>query len=199
VTVIATSREPLGLNGEVVIRIPSLAKAHGIELFCDRTAAADSAFAPTQSDESAIADVCARLDGIPLAIELAAARIRSLSPGELLARLDDRFRLLRGGGHGGLERHQTLRAVDRRIPLAISSNLQLCAAYLASGPSRLAAATILGHPEIRFVISSANVRMREMAEAGVAGLDDLDALKAEGAAMTLNELVVFTFAHLDPA
>jgi predicted ATPase/class 3 adenylate cyclase len=110
VTVIATSREPLGVSGEAVIRVPSLAEGHGIELFCDRASAADGAFVPSSGDMATIADICSRLDGIPLAIELAAARIRSLSPDELLARLDDRFRLLRGGGRGGLERHQTLRA-----------------------------------------------------------------------------------------
>lgn len=110
VTVLATSREPLGVPGEQVIRIPSLAPVLGEELFMVRAAAADSTFAPSPADEEAISAICARVDGIPLAIELAAARIRSLSPVELLERLDDRFRLLRGGGRGGLERHQTLRA-----------------------------------------------------------------------------------------
>lgn len=110
VTVLATSREPLGAKGERVVRIPSLDAAQSVELFCARAAAADSMFNPSEADLGAIHSVCARLDGIPLAIELAAARTRSLSPTELLGRLDDRFRLLRGGGRGGLERHQTLRA-----------------------------------------------------------------------------------------
>jgi predicted ATPase/class 3 adenylate cyclase len=110
VTTLATSREPLGVPGEQVVRIPSLAPVFGEELFMVRAAAADSTFAPSPADEAAISAICARVDGIPLAIELAAARIRSLSPVELLERLDDRFRLLRGGGRGGLERHQTLRA-----------------------------------------------------------------------------------------
>jgi predicted ATPase len=110
VTIVATSREPLGLAGEQVERIPSLSVDDGVELFIARAAAADASFGPSPTDSEAIAAICARVDGIPLAIELAAARIRSLSPAELLDRLDDRFRLLRGGGRGGLERHQTLRA-----------------------------------------------------------------------------------------
>ena len=110
VTVLATSREPLGVPGEQVVRIPSLAPVFGEELFMLRATAADSTFTPSSAEEEAITAICARVDGIPLAIELAAARIRSLSPVELLERLDDRFRLLRGGGRGGLERHQTLRA-----------------------------------------------------------------------------------------
>jgi predicted ATPase/class 3 adenylate cyclase len=110
VTTLATSREPLGVPGEQVVRIPSLAPMFGEELFMMRAAAADSSFAPSPAQQEAISAICARVDGIPLAIELAAARIRSLSPVELLERLDDRFRLLRGGGRGGLERHQTLRA-----------------------------------------------------------------------------------------
>ncbi len=110
VTVLATSREPLGVPGEQVIRIPSLDSDQSAELFCDRAASADSSFNPSSADLEAIHGICDRLDGIPLAIELAAARSRSLSPTDLLARLDDRFRVLRGGGRGGMERHQTLRA-----------------------------------------------------------------------------------------
>lgn len=110
VTTVATSREPLGVDGEIVVRIPSLQENDGTELFTMRAASADSSFRPSDADRDSIAAICRRLDGIPLAIELAAARIRSLSPSDLLARLDDRFRLLRGAGRGGLERHQTLRA-----------------------------------------------------------------------------------------
>ena len=110
VTIVATSREPLGLAGELVERIPSLNRDDGVELFISRAAAADSSFTPTQADDEVIAAVCARVDGIPWRSSWPAARIRSLSPAELLDRLDDRFRLLRGGGRGGLERHQTLRA-----------------------------------------------------------------------------------------
>jgi predicted ATPase len=112
VTVLATSREPLGLPGERVHLVPSLDPAfEGVELFCDRAVAADGSFTPTGSDLAAIAAVCRRLDGIPLAIELAAARVRSFAPTDLLAHVDERFRLLRGTGRVGFERHQTLRAV----------------------------------------------------------------------------------------
>jgi predicted ATPase/class 3 adenylate cyclase len=110
VTVLATSREPLGLSGERVVPVPPLEPHDGIELFCDRAAALGASVAFSDDDRATIGAICARLDGIPLAIELAAARSRSMGPEDLLARLDDRFRLLRSGGRGGLERHQTLRA-----------------------------------------------------------------------------------------
>ena len=111
VALLATSREPVGVAAERVWAVPSLdAAVEGVELFCDRAAAADAAFSPTEADRAVIAGICGRLDGIPLAIELAAARVRSMTPTELAGRLDDRFRLLRGGRRGGLERHQTLRA-----------------------------------------------------------------------------------------
>jgi len=110
VHVVATSREPLGLAGERVHRVPSLAvTGAAVTLFCERAAEADSSFV-ADGHEEVLTLICARLDGIPLAIELAAARMRSLSPEELLERLQDRFRLLRGSGRGTLERHQTLRA-----------------------------------------------------------------------------------------
>ena len=110
VTMLATSREPLGVPGERVIPIPSLSVDAGIDLFCDRARAADETVTFTHKDRIAIAAICSRLDGIPLAIELAAARVRSSAPVDILGRLDDRFRLLRGSGRGGLERHQTLQA-----------------------------------------------------------------------------------------
>ncbi len=109
VTVLATSREPLGVPGERVVRVPSLGPVDGVELFVDRAAAVDSDF-ELERDRGAVEAICRRLDGIPLAIELAAARVRSLSPAEILDRLDERFRLLRGAGRGQLERHQTLHA-----------------------------------------------------------------------------------------
>ncbi len=108
-TILATSREPIGVIGEHVVRVPSLEPEHGVELFVDRATALESEFSP-ERDLVAIEAICRRLDGIPLAIELAAARVRSLSPTEILDRLDERFRLLRGSGRGGLERHQTLQA-----------------------------------------------------------------------------------------
>jgi predicted ATPase/class 3 adenylate cyclase len=108
--VIATSREALGVRGERVVRVPSLdAHTDAVELFHQRALAADSSFT-IGGHRTTIVQICTRLDGIPLAIELAASRVRSLSPAELLTRLEDRFRLLRGSGRGTLDRHQTLRA-----------------------------------------------------------------------------------------
>ena len=111
VGVLMTSREPLAVAGEHIHSLPSLdPDVSGPQLFLERASSADDSFDPELADRAVITGICRRLDGIPLAIELAAARIRSLTPAELLGRLDDRFRLLRGSGRGGLERHQTLRA-----------------------------------------------------------------------------------------
>jgi predicted ATPase/class 3 adenylate cyclase len=110
VTVIATTREPLGVPGEQVVPVPSLAAMDAVELFCDRARLADVSTEFSDGDRETVAAICQRLDGIPLAIELAAARSRSLTLAELLDRLADRFKVLRGGGRGGTERHQTLRA-----------------------------------------------------------------------------------------
>jgi predicted ATPase len=108
--ILATSREALGVNGERVHRVPSLdTDSAAVELFCERARATDASFTP-EGHHGALVQICARLDGIPLAIELAAARIRSLSVEELLERLQDRFRLLRGSGRSTLDRHHTLRA-----------------------------------------------------------------------------------------
>ena len=110
VTVVATSREPLGLAGERVVPVASLALVDAVELFRERATAIDDSLVFSAQDVAVMGAICERLDGIPLAIELAAARVRSLTITDLAARLDDRFRLLRGSGRGGLERHQTLRA-----------------------------------------------------------------------------------------
>jgi predicted ATPase/class 3 adenylate cyclase len=111
VTVLATSREPLGVAGERVVGVRSLDPAlEAVELFCDRAEAADSDFSPSAADLEIIERICARLDGIPLAVELAAARSRTMSLSELERRLSDPFRLLRGSGRGRVARHQTLRA-----------------------------------------------------------------------------------------
>jgi predicted ATPase/DNA-binding SARP family transcriptional activator len=107
---LATSRHALGLMGEAVWRLPELSPPDAARLFCDRAALAG---ARLRSDDPAIADLCERLDGLPLAIELAAARAHVLPPGEIAARLTDRFRLLRSADPGAPPRQQTLRgAVD---------------------------------------------------------------------------------------
>jgi predicted ATPase/DNA-binding SARP family transcriptional activator len=110
VRVLATSREGLGLRDEQLVVVAPLEPAGpGVELFNERAAAASAAFDP-DADRDEVAEICRRLDGIPLAIELAAARTRSLSPVELVERLDDRLRLLTGGRRASVERHRTLRA-----------------------------------------------------------------------------------------
>ncbi|CAG6395424.1 Predicted ATPase [Actinacidiphila cocklensis] len=108
--VLATSREPLGVPGELVRPLDPLPEPTALQLLADRGAAARPGFS-VDDDPVACAELCHRLDGLPLAIELAAARLRSLSPRGLADRLDDRFRLLTGGSRTLLPRQQTLRAV----------------------------------------------------------------------------------------
>ncbi|MFG3493836.1 BTAD domain-containing putative transcriptional regulator [Streptomyces sp. NPDC047928] len=110
VTVLATSREPLGVPGELVRPVGPLPDPAALRLLAERGAAALPGFR-TDDDPDACAEICRRLDGLPLAIELAAARMRSLTPRQIADRLDDRFRLLTGGSRTLLPRQQTLRAV----------------------------------------------------------------------------------------
>jgi len=109
--ILASSREALGIAGEVAYRTPSLADSESTQLFVDRARAANSKFSLTDSSASSVAQICHRLDGIPLAIELAAARTKFLSAEQIAARLDDLFRLLVGGSRTALPRQQTLRAL----------------------------------------------------------------------------------------
>jgi predicted ATPase/class 3 adenylate cyclase len=122
--VLATSREGLGVPGERVIAVPPLAvppsdapglvlASDAVRLFVERAADARDGFSVGEADAPALARLCRRLDGIPLAIELAAARVRSSSPGDILAHLDQRFRLLSAGRRTAPTRQQTLRnAID---------------------------------------------------------------------------------------
>jgi predicted ATPase len=121
---LATSREALRIAAETTHLVPplavsaneasvspaALAVSDAVLLFADRAAAVQPGFALDSSNTAIVADVCRRLEGIPLALELAAARVRSLPLDQLARRLDDRFRLLTGGSRAALERHQTLRA-----------------------------------------------------------------------------------------
>ena len=126
IRLLATSREPLGVAGEHLYRVPSLAlpTAHqlaggqetlrtceAVRLFVDRATAHQPAFRLDESTGGAVVSICRQLDGIPLAIELAAARLRSLTITDIERRLDDRFRLLTGGYQSALPRQQTLRAL----------------------------------------------------------------------------------------
>jgi predicted ATPase/class 3 adenylate cyclase len=122
--VLATSRERLAVEGEITFRVPSLAvppergqvMIEGVapyaaaELFIDRARRVCTDFTVTEGDVNAIGDICRRLDGVPLAIELAAARVRALTPLEIAAGLDERFGLLTGGPRIALPRQQTLKA-----------------------------------------------------------------------------------------
>jgi predicted ATPase/DNA-binding XRE family transcriptional regulator len=124
-TILATSREPLGVSGEMRWRVPSLSlpgageprgvdeliRYEAIRLFAERARLVRADFAVTAANAAAVQEVCRHLDGIPLALELAAARVRVLPVEQIAARLDDRFRLLTGGGRTALPRHQTLKAL----------------------------------------------------------------------------------------
>jgi predicted ATPase/DNA-binding XRE family transcriptional regulator len=122
--IMLSSREALGISGETVYRVPSLSlpdpaqvtsaalmESEAVQLFLERALAVQSHFALQESNVSSVAQICQRLDGIPLALELAAACIAVFSTEEIAARLDDRFRLLTGGSRTALGRHQTLRAL----------------------------------------------------------------------------------------
>lgn len=110
IVVMATSREPLGIAGEVVWRVPPLTAEDAAELLRQRARAVNPKFVVTEDNRGWVDEVCRRLDAIPLALELAAARLGTLSVDQLAQRLDQRFRLLAGGVRGGLERHRTLQA-----------------------------------------------------------------------------------------
>ena len=109
--VLATSRAPLGVPGEVLHPVDALADDDAVRLFAERGATVRPGFAVTATNRAAVHGICRRLDGQPLAIELAAARLRTLTPEEIHRRLDDRFRLLTTGARTAEPRHQTLRAV----------------------------------------------------------------------------------------
>jgi predicted ATPase/class 3 adenylate cyclase/DNA-binding CsgD family transcriptional regulator len=110
-TLLATSREPIGVTGEVTWRVPSLSLAdEAMELFGDRARRVVPDFKINAETTPAVAEICRRLDGMPLAIELAAARVRALSLSEIVDGLHDRFRLLTGGARTAVRRQQTLQA-----------------------------------------------------------------------------------------
>src|SRR5262249_52496284 len=123
--ILATSREGLGVAGETIWPVPTLqlpdpeaqltpaelATFEAVQLFIDRAALVSLGFALTASNAAAIRQICTRLDGIPLAIELAAARVKTLSVRDIATHLGDRFHLLTGGSRTALPRHQTLRAL----------------------------------------------------------------------------------------
>jgi len=124
IKIVASSREALGISGETVYRVPSLSlpnpdevtrealtQSESAQLFIERAMAANPKFTVSDKNASFVAQICRRLDGIPLALELAAARITVFSVEQIASRLDDRFRLLTGGSRTALPRQQTLRAL----------------------------------------------------------------------------------------
>src|SRR5262249_45426460 len=158
--VLATSREALALAGEQVVGVPSLPvpeldaapreleRIDAVHLFCVRARDVKPDFVLDNRNASAVAQLCRRLDGIPLAIELAAARVRSLSPEDLVARLDERFRLLTRGSRAALERHQTLRhTIDWSYDLLTESEqvmLNRTAVFAGGFELRAAEAILVG-------------------------------------------------------
>ncbi|KUO23073.1 AfsR/SARP family transcriptional regulator [Streptomyces dysideae] len=154
-TVLATSREPLGVPGELLRPVEPLPEPVALRLLADRGAAARPGFRVDGDEETAAAcaEICRRLDGLPLAIELAAARLRMLTPRQIADRLDDRFRLLTSGSRTVLPRQQTLRAVvdwswelldedERDVLLRLSvfaGGCDLAAAEAVCGPAALEA------------------------------------------------------------
>jgi predicted ATPase/DNA-binding CsgD family transcriptional regulator len=172
--VLATGHEPLRVPGECVWRIAPLglpdpdhgpasfettAEAEAVQLFRARAGLVQPQFALTPGNVETVARICGRLDGIPLAIELAAARTEMMSANDILARLEDRFRLLTGGSRTALPRHQTLRAAlewghhllnddERKLFRRLSvfaGAFELLAAEAVGARSDLPAETVLGH------------------------------------------------------
>ncbi|MEW2154767.1 BTAD domain-containing putative transcriptional regulator [Streptomyces sp. NPDC007189] len=172
-TVLATSREPLGVPGERVRPVEPLPEPVALRLLADRGAAARPGFR-IEDDLEACAEICRRLDGLPLAIELAAARLRMLTPRQIADRLDDRFRLLTSGSRTVLPRQQTLRAVvdwswelldaaERDVLARLSvfaGGCDLAAAEAVCGPAALEALGSLVDKSLVVAAPSADGGMR---------------------------------------
>jgi predicted ATPase/DNA-binding SARP family transcriptional activator len=141
--IVATSREPLGITGETLWHVEPLDPASAVRLLRDRAGAVGRA---GDDDAATLARVCRALDGMPLAIELAAARLRTMTLDQLAHRLDDRFRLLTGGSRTALPRHRTLRAVvDWSWDLLTGGErAALCRLSVFSGGASLEAAEHVG-------------------------------------------------------
>ncbi|GGO70487.1 BTAD domain-containing putative transcriptional regulator [Nonomuraea cavernae] len=158
--VLATSREALGITGESILPVaplrlppsgaPNPLDYPAVRLFADRAAAVRPGFVVGEDDLARVVSVCRALDGLPLAIELAAARLRTLSVADVADRLDDRFRLLARGSRTALPRHQTLRAVVAWSWDLLDESEQLLAARLTvfvNGATPAAAERVCGLPE----------------------------------------------------
>ena len=163
VRILATSREGLAVEGERIVPVPSLSEpapdaslavaeqSDAVRLFVDRALAVDPDFELSVDNAATVAQVCRRLDGIPLAIELAAARLGAMNPLELAKGLDRRFDMLSGGRRRAVQRHQTLRAaIDWSYDLCSDPERRMLArlAVFAGGCTRAAAEAVCGIPPI---------------------------------------------------
>jgi predicted ATPase/DNA-binding SARP family transcriptional activator len=162
--VLATSQSKLNVTGEATWPVPPLtlpppserdpqlvAQAESARLFCDRAGLARPGFALGEGNAGAVSEICRRLDGIPLALELAAARLNALTAGQLAARLDDRFRVLAGGSRGALPRHRTLQAAIEWSHDLLSDAERVCfrrLAVFAGGCTLEAAEAVLPFPGV---------------------------------------------------
>ena len=163
VRVLSTSREALGVEAEWVYRLPSLAcppdssrtaqdalRYGAVALFVDRALAVNAGFVLTNDNALEVGEICRRLDGIPLAIELAAARVKVLAPQQIAERLDKRFRLLTGGDPRALPRHQTMTAlIDWSYDLLTSQEQKFFEALsvFANGCTLAAVTAVCGHDD----------------------------------------------------
>lgn len=150
--ILVTSREALGIAGEVVLPVAPFPESDAVALFVERATAVFPCFAPTGHEKDAIARICRQLDGIPLAIELAAVMVNVLSVDEIDARLSDRFALLNGGSRTAQDRHRTLRgAVDWSYDLLTAAERALLRrlSVFAGGFTLSAAEAICAGREIR--------------------------------------------------
>jgi predicted ATPase/DNA-binding SARP family transcriptional activator len=138
--IVATSREPLGITGESLFVVPPLAEDPAVRLFADRAAAVSPEFTLDDGTRPLVTDIVHRLDGLSLAIELAAARLRTLPLAEISSRLTDRFRLLTGGSRTALPRHRTLRAV------VDGTRLRMLETIREYGAEKLAGRSVNGAP-----------------------------------------------------
>ncbi|MEU0412590.1 BTAD domain-containing putative transcriptional regulator [Streptomyces griseorubiginosus] len=196
-TVLATSREPLGVPGELLRPVEPLPEPVALRLLADRGAAARPGFR-VDEDPEACAEICRRLDGLPLGIELAAARLRMLTPRQIADRLDDRFRLLTSGSRTVLPRQQTLRAVvdwswdlldeeERDVLRRLSvfaGGCDLAAAEAVCGPGALEALGSLVDKSLVVAAPSGEGGMRyrlleTVAEYAGERLDETDGIRAD--------------------
>lgn len=169
--VLTTSREPLALTGETLLPVGPLglpdelgdpAEAAAVRLFAERARATSPAFTLDAATVGDVVEICRRLDGMPLAIELAAARLRSMSVRQIAERLDDRFRLLTGGNRTSMPRHRTLRAVVEWSWELLTEQERQLAARLSvfTGPARVESVAAvcsgagLPHGDVVYVLSS---------------------------------------------